>query len=161
MKYSIITLAALAALTTWSSSAAAEKPGTLGIGLGAGTLSNGLSGKYYMSSYALQANVGTFGNSSDRFGGNGFAVSVDALLEPGSLFSNDILSIDWNIGLGAGLGLNDSITSIAVAGVAGLEFNFKPIPIDLVLEYRPTLLVIEDVHFEPVDFSGHIRFYFF
>ena len=74
--------------------------------------------------------------------------------------TTEFFSLDWSFGLGAGVGVRDDNTGIAAAGVAGLEFNFTVIPIDLVLEYRPTLAIHPDVDLDLVDFSGHLRFYF-
>lgn len=145
--------------------ARAERPihssGRFGIGLGGGTISNGLSAKYYMTAgTAIQANLGSYGNGGDRADFGGFAASADFLLERGPLTTTGYFSLDWSFGLGAGVGVRDSNTGIAAAGVLGLELNFTVIPIDLVLEYRPTLGISPDVDFEPVDFSGHLRFYF-
>ncbi len=162
MKNILTSVFALALIAGWSSSALADKPGSFGIGIGAGTISSGLSLKYYSSpSFALQANVGTYGTAGDRSNFDGLAFSVDGLLEQNALFKNDVVSIDWNLGLGAGLGLYNDDLGLAVAGVVGVEFNFVPVPIDFVVEYRPTLLLSPDVHLEPVDFSGHLRVYFF
>lgn len=161
MKHLVISVFTLAVAIGMSSSAWAEKPGTFGIGIGAGTISSGLSGKYYMPSFAIQANVGTYGAAGDRYGDfDGLAFSVDALLEQDALFQNDVVAIEWNLGIGGGLGLFDDTLALAAAGVIGLEFNFVPIPIDFVVEYRPTLLLSPDVHLEPIDFTGHLRFYF-
>lgn len=159
MKTSLVSLVALVTTLAWAAPAHADKPGTFGIGLGAGTVSNGLSGKYYMGSFALQANLGLFGAGADRFGNNGFAFSVDGLLEQNALFKNGVVSIDWNLGLGAGLGASDNAFVLAAAGVLGLEFNFIPVPIDFVVEYRPTL-VITELDLNVIDFTGHLRYYF-
>lgn len=159
MKTSLVSLVALVTTLAWAAPAHADKPGTFGIGIGAGTATNGLSGKYYMGSFAIQANLGLYGVGADRFGNNGFAVSVDGLLEQSALFKNGVVSIDWNLGLGGGLALSDDNFLLAAAGVIGLEFNFVPVPIDFVVEYRPTL-VITGLDLNPIDFTGHLRFYF-
>ncbi len=162
MNKTLISSAAIAVSLLFSSPVLADKPGTIGIGLGATTFASGLSGKYYMSdSFALQGAVGTYGAGADRFSNfGGIAVGIDGLVENSALTRNEIFSLDWNFGLGAGVGLFEDTLGLAVSGVVGLEFNFVPIPIDLVLEYRPGLLVVPDVGIELVDFSGHIRFYF-
>lgn len=159
-KTTLISLIALAGTLAWAQPASAEKPGTFGIGIGGGTISSGLSLKYYMGSFALQGTIGSFGSAADRFNFGGVAVSVDGLLEQNALFENGALSIDWNFGLGAGLGLFNDNFALAVAGIVGLEFNFKPVPIDFVVEYRPTLGLVGGFGLEPIDFSGHLRFYF-
>ena len=45
-------------------------------------------------------------------------------------------------------------------GVLGLEFNFIPVPIDLVIEYKPSLLLIDHIDFSAYSFCGHVRIYF-
>ena len=167
-KQSLIACAALAALALAATPAAADnKPihnaGRIGIGLGGGTIANGLSGKYYTGAkFAFQANLGTVGGrGGDRFKDNGgIAVSLDGLVENGPLTTTEHFSLDWSYGLGVGFGSHNDATAIAVAGVVGLELNLTVIPLDVVLEYRPQLGLDPDVEFDPVDFSGHIRFYF-
>lgn len=166
MQKTLIAVAPLAAILLMSTPAAADKPihaaGRFGLGVGGGTISNGLSGKYYMTgATALQFNVGTFGGGEGRYKDmGGFAVSADFLLERGPLTTTEFFSLDWSFGLGAGVGVRNDNTGIAAAGVLGLELNFTVIPIDLVLEYRPTLAIQPDVDLDLVDFSGHLRFYF-
>ena len=161
MKITLISLIAALAVATVSETAHADKPGTFGIGIGGGTVSSGLSVKYYMGgSFAVQGNVGFLGAGRDRFGGNGVAVSLDGLLEQNALFKNGFVSIDWNLGLGAGVGVGGDVLVLAAAGVIGLEFNFIPVPIDFVVEYRPTLQILDNINLKPIDFSGHLRYYF-
>lgn len=141
--------------------AAQAKPregGSTGVGVGSGTFANGLSIKHVMGGSAIQANVGSWGTYR-KFGG-GLALSADYLLEMPTLASVSILDVAWNVGLGAGAGLVSDSLAVAAAGVAGLEFNFKPLPIDLVLEYRPGLLIVPDVSIDLVNFTGHLRWYF-
>jgi len=49
---------------------------------------------------------------------------------------------------------------VAASGVVGLEFRIIPVPIDVVLEFRPGFLIVPDFDFDPVDFTAHIRYYF-
>lgn len=159
----------ISTLLLLASSSAFAKPGTgnetFGLGLGAGTIANGLSGKYFVNEqHAIQANLGLFGGggAADRFTHyNGFGLSADYLVELGTIVqAADVMELAWNVGVGAGLGLNSKTFAFAGALVLGLEFNFLPVPIDVVIEYRPGLLIVPSVNFEPVDFTGHIRYYF-
>lgn len=50
--------------------------------------------------------------------------------------------------------------TLGISGVAGLEFSLNVIPLDVVLEYRPRLLLIDEVDFDLVTFSGHVRYDF-
>jgi len=176
------TRTALATLTLLSALALAapalaepiRTPGRFGLGLGSGTISNGLSAKYFVDkSNALQFNLGDFGGGGfDRrwrhFGGFGFG--FDYLYEMPTLArAGNAFELAWNLGLGVGVGLDDRDDghghgadhfALAAAFVLGLEFNFIPVPIDIVLEFRPGLLLVPRVDFDAVDFTAQIRFYF-
>ena len=146
---------------------AIKKAGNLGIGVGAGTLATGLSLKYFLSDFtSVQANVGfsrgCFG--CGRFGGRYYsesvAASVDFLLERGPIVGDNKLSLDWEIGAGAGVGLSDRNVAIAAAGVIGLQLNIHALPIDVVLEFRPGVVLVPEFYLNLVDFTGHVRYYF-
>lgn len=141
-----------------------RQSGGLGIGLGSGTLSNGLSIKYFLNdSNALQLVAGTWGGGGikDRFGDfGGLGVGGDYLYELPVLASASFVDIAWNLGAGVGLGLDDDALGLAGAFIAGLEFNFIPVPLSLVLEYRPTVGVLPGFGLDLIDFTGHLRFHF-
>ncbi len=128
---------------------------SFGIGLGSGTVTNGLSGKFFMGKNALQV---TLGGNDFKFGA--LHVGADYLWEMPALANGSVVEVAWNAGLGAGVVIGGDDLFVAVSGVLGLEFNFKPLPIDLVLEYRPSLSVIPKVGFGYDGFTGHIRWYF-
>ncbi len=172
-------LGAIVLVTTLASTAAAEPirtPGRFGLGIGTGTLANGLSAKYFMNKKnALQFNLGEFGGRGynrrwGRWGGFGF--SADYLFEmPAIARAGDAFELGWNIGAGLGVGFDNDdydhkdkhyhdYTAFAASFVLGLEFNFIPIPLDIVIEYRPGLLLAPYVDFYPIDFTAHIRVYF-
>lgn len=142
--------------------------GSVGLGLGAGTVANGLSLKYYFGAAgSLQMNVGAWGGggSKGRFKSfKGGAVSVDYLYEmPVIVRSRNVFVLAWNMGLGLGAGsagFGDDDAGLAAAFVAGLEFLFVKVPIDLVIEFRPAILVVPEVGFDLVDFTAQVRYYF-
>ncbi len=155
----------------WKGGKQVRSAGNIGVGLGTGTFASGLSLKYFADpTFAIQGNIGLWrdrwwGKNRDyRYygGGDSLALSVDALFEQGVFAGNGDIDLAWNFGLGAGLGLSDYNNSIGVAGagVLGLEILINVIPIDLVLEFRPTVQIVPDVRFDLIDFTGHIRFYF-
>ena len=156
-------LAALLCMSTAADAKPIHSAGRFGIGLGSGTIANGLSLKYFMAdSLAIQANVGVFGGRGrDRLKDNGgIAASADILIENSPLIASSLLNLEWNYGVGAGIGVRNDNSAIAAAGVLGLEVNFNVIPVDIVFEYRPNLALSPDVDLDFVDFSGHIRYYF-
>lgn len=158
LKHCITILLILFALIATSTSAmAADKVrGNFGIGVGQGTtVGFGISGKLYMGEgFSVQPVLG--------IGENRIGFSIDALLEMPALFASGPIEIAWALGVGPGIGIGDDSFGLAVAGVAGLEFNFSIIPglpFDLVVEYRPRFAIIP-VGLDLVNFSGHFRVYF-
>lgn len=161
---------ALVALAVAASPAVARADGRrssgFGLGLGTGTIANGVSLKGYMGGTALQGVIGVWGGGGigRRFGhADGVAVSVDYLFEMPSFAASQYFTLDWSFGLGAGFGVetfSNGSPRLAGSGVAGLEFNFTRIPLDVVVEYRPTLVLLRDVGLHLIDFTAHVRFYF-
>jgi len=135
--------------------------GNFGIGVGGGTAVSGLSMKYLLSTdTSLQAVVGGAGYANDDFGNTAIGVDLDFLLELPTLTTIDgLFELGWEAGLGAWTWIGDPFW-LGVNGAAGIQFNFQPVPIDLVLEWRPAVRVVPDVGVELVDFGGHLRFYF-
>ena len=170
--FSSFAVSASATVTTNFSlqSKAIKKAGNTGFGLGAGTLAVGLSLKHFLADdFSIQANVGYWRGcwncSHYYYNNNGLAMSLDFLVEGGPLLSiDDKLSIDWEAGLGGGLGINNWADNgglgVGISGVVGIQFNIHLIPVDFVIEYRPGLYVIPNVGLDIVNFTGHARYYF-
>ena len=72
-----------------------------------------------------------------------------------SLAQTQYFNLDWNFGLGGGVGVSTSGGSpgVAVAGIAGLEFNFTKVPIDLTVEYRPAIGLLPGVGIGLIGFT--------
>lgn len=142
-----------------------RQAGSFGIGFGGGLGPSGLSAKYYFSKdFALQGVLGGYGWGyygwgNDRFGGAGFGVAVDFLFEGPAIHETDVFELGWNIGPGVWLGAGPD-TWFGISGSLGLEFNFHPVPIDIVIEYKPALRIVDVVAFNPVNFGAHVRIYF-
>ncbi|TNE86265.1 MAG: hypothetical protein EP330_21220 [Deltaproteobacteria bacterium] len=159
MRAPVVLLFALA-----SSTAAAGEPirssGNFGLGIGSGTHSSGLSMKYYAAdNHAFQGVVGWWGlgRGADN---DGIGASFDYLIEGPALAHGDGLEIGWNIGPGVNTVITDNKgAALGVNGVLGLEFNIDPVPLDVVLEYRPGLRVVPDLEADFVGFGAHIRVY--
>jgi len=166
----IIVSAMSLALTAPAAHAAPDAvrvPGKIGVGIGSGTLANGLSAKWYLAyEHALQFNLGVYGGGGihSRWAhAAGFAFSVDYLFElPDIATVGRAFVLGWNVGAGGGIGVSNGHAQLAVAAsfVLGLELRFIPAPLDLVIEYRPGLLIVPEANFDPVDFTAHLRFYF-
>lgn len=132
--------------------------GNLGLGLGGGYWLNGISAKYFLGDgTALQGVLGGYGLGHDDYGGLGF--TGDFLWEMPALTTNQAFELGWNAGFGPSVGLGDEWFALGVHGTVGLEFNFEPAPIDLVLEYKPGIVVVPGVGADLWNFGGHIRVY--
>jgi hypothetical protein len=128
-------------------------PGNFGIGVGSTTIASGLSLKQFAGPTSFQLAAGCW-RSCD-----GVAASLDFLANMPALASGNVLSLAWNFGAGAAAGVGDGSIGAAGAFVLGLEVIFAPLPIDLVLEWRPAVHVVPDVGIDLVTFGGHLRFY--
>jgi hypothetical protein len=159
--------------------AASPSKGNFGIGVGGGTGTTGISMKYYLSdASALQGVVGVWGVG--RYEHDGLGLSADYLFEMPAFATSEVVDVGWNVGPGLWLAANSygynsyahdpywhdsdwhesDRLLVGASGVLGLEFLIQPIPLDIVLEYRPSVMVVPGLGFDLVSFDGHVRFYF-
>jgi hypothetical protein len=87
------------------------------------------------------------------------AGSLDYLFEMPALARTQYFNVDWSFGLGGGVGVPtvDGRVGAAASGIAGLEFNFTTVPLDLTIEFRPTVGLVPDPGLHLVDFTAHLR----
>jgi hypothetical protein len=146
-----------------------RRVGHFGLGLGAGTYATGLSTKYFFErSMAVQGNLGWWRDPYYCIGhrcyggGDSLALSADLLFERPSFAGNEQVNVAWALGGGVGLGLEDGFDrlGLAAAFVIGIEVNVDVVPLDIAIEYRPGIAFIPDFDIDPVNFSGHVRYYF-
>ncbi len=176
---SCVALTALAVAPNISEAApAVRQGGNLGIGLGSGTLASLLSLKYFTGGEAAyQFNVGVYGYGDGRYYGNRgqvIALGFDYLFERPTIAGGGDFELAWNVGPGISGAFNSSGDWVLGASfVAGLEFLLNFIPIDIVLEWRPSLFFNSgrsywrdnywgggNAGIDLVRFGAHIRFYF-
>jgi hypothetical protein len=103
------------------------------------------------------------GGARGRFGHvDGVAGSFDYLFEMPSLARSQYFTVDWAFGLGGGVGVPsfNGKLGAAASGIAGIEFNFIPVPLDLTIEFRPTVAIIPNPGLHLVDFTAHLRLWF-
>ena len=140
-----------------------RRAGSFGLGLGGGTSTGGLSAKYFVrETLAVQGVVGAgYGARSDADGWSaGLGLGADLLFEGLSFAELDGVELGWSVGPGVGLWAYDDQVALAAAGVVGLEACLLTFPLDVVVEYRPRMLLVPDVGFDWFSLSGHIRYYF-
>lgn len=149
---------ALAALLPTADAAPHRGSGHTGVGLGGGTLGGGVSVKHFLTdTSAVQGVVGAWGG----WGVSGVGVSADYLVHFPLLADTPELDIGWNAGPGAGVAVFSSGSAwFAASGVVGLELGVVEVPLDIVLEWRPTFLIEPVTRFDLLSFSGHVRWFF-
>lgn len=69
-------------------------------------------------------------------------------------------NLQWLYGVGGYAGFQNSISYIGAAGIVGLDYKFKDIPLNISLDWKPELNIIEKVGFEAstVGFSARFTF---
>lgn len=172
MRRWIVALVVWAGVLALSMPAMAQgRPAGWGIGLGSGTAITGVSLKNQMGERALQAVIGCWGGYRNNCYGLG--ASVDLLINMPLITEDDTVQLAWNLGGGGAIGLRSGGwarhphgdwrgDSLWLGGqfVAGLEFIFPKVPLDVVLEWRPTLFVIPTARLWIEHAGFHVRYYF-
>jgi hypothetical protein len=131
----------------------------VGVGLGSATVSSGVSLKWAAEKGgALQLVVGPWSTGFSTLDGVG--VNLDGIKEFRGIGSVGPIRIDGNLGGGGGVAMGGGGLGVAGSGVAGLDLALTNVPLELALEYRPTLWILPGIDFEPVGFSGHLRWWF-
>ena len=130
-----------------------------GLGLGGGAYSYGATGKVFLGSgMAAQAFVG--------LGWGGFNVGADALYEGKQLWGNGDFGLNWEAGAGAFV---STWGGIGVNAVVGLSLQFRPFPVELTADIRPTFLVGDWGYYRSspfgavpfdINYGGAVRYYF-
>lgn len=87
----------------------------------------------------------------------GAPVAIGVLLEKHTPLSTDGLS--YFLGGGGYVGFGGR-RNLGAQGVAGLEFKFPTVPINVALDWKPELNLINDLSFEPAAVGLSARFTF-
>ncbi len=93
-------------------------------------------------------------------GYSGFLAHADYLNTFGALVRSGLFDLPWYWGAGLDLGLGAGSAAFAVHGNLGVAMQFKPLPLDVFLEWTPRLWVIDFVQFHPIDFNAGLRVWF-
>lgn len=133
---------ALLSFTIPANAAEIGKELKIGVGIGGGTLTSGLSGKYYIGKIfgknsAVQAVVGA--------NGWGFGLGADFVMDAGMVFDDASGKVLWGFGGGASMiqynVLGEQLNYIGVNGLIQGAYHVKDFPIEIVLDYRPTFFL--------------------
>jgi hypothetical protein len=69
-------------------------------------------------------------------------------------------NLQWLVGFGGYLGLNNSTSNVGAAGIIGLDYKFAQIPLNLTLDWKPELNIVSKVGFESSGIGFSARFTF-
>lgn len=132
-------------------------PGNLGLGVSAGVWVNGASVKYFINeANALEGVVGLWGLGRAS---TGFGVSADYLREFPSLLEDSAYEVGWCAGGGPSMAGGGGAFAVGVHATAGIELNLEEFPLDVVLELKPGVLLLNDVVVESLDLGVMARIY--
>lgn len=169
MKKLVAALAVIFALMMAAPAAAeaGDRPDGFGLGLGTADSVQGVSGKVHTGDTAIQGVLGRWwGGWGTHWGrtwtrrNDGLGLSVDVLVHMDTIHEADAINIGWNIGGGGAIGLHpDWDPRLQGQFVAGLEFFFPDVPLDVAFEWRPGLLLSPGWGFSFGGAGAHVRFY--
>ncbi len=122
----------------------------IGIRLGpsSAAVKSGISFKHFLSN----------NNALEGIVGFGDGVTICGLYEIHKPLPAE--NLQWFIGFGAYAGFTGKTTNIGGAGIIGLDYNFASIPLNLSLDWKPELNLIEQVGFEASTVGLSIRYRF-
>ena len=102
-----------------------------GLGFGGGAYSSGLTGKVFLgNSLAVQA-FASFGWYW------GFDVGADVMYQGKQIWTNGDFGLNWEAGAGAFIAPGYG-AAIGVNGVVGLSLQYRPLPVEVTADIRPT-----------------------
>jgi hypothetical protein len=121
------------------------------------TLSNAVTGKYFITDRSAVEGIISFGN---KFG-------IGALLEVYKPFNAEGLSWFYGAGAYAGFAKNsdqfgkgDGRVYVGPTGILGLDYKFPNAPVNLSLDWKPELDIVPAINFIPDAFALSVRFAF-
>ena len=148
----------LIALSTGTAHAAPpiRNGGNIGFGVGATTYAAGLDLKYWTGpSMSVQAVVGLYDPIRFDADALSFGTDADVLWELPSFTQTDDFDFGMDLGLGGVFGFTPDFDLAAGANlVVGFNFHIDAVPLDIVLDYRPTVMLLDAVGPNPVDVTG-------
>ncbi len=117
------------------------------------TVNNSVSIKHFLNPKLAIEGLFTFDNKA----------AIGGLLEVHNPTSTE--GLKWFYGAGAYLGFDSDKTNtdralMGAQGIIGLDYKFANLPLNLSLDWKPELNIIENINFEPAAIGFTIRFTF-
>ena len=116
-------------------------------------VNNSVSFKYFMNPKLAIEGLFTFDNRA----------AIGALLEVHNDLSTE--GLKWFYGAGAYLGFDSDKTHtdralMGAQGIIGLDYKFANLPLNIAIDWKPELNIIDNINFEPAAVGFTIRFTF-
>lgn len=125
-----------------------------GIGLASGFATNTLTGKLYLgNNAAIQGFVGGY-----RF--QGLALTVDYVVEPVELAKGQAGRFFLGFGGGADFWSGNHYSSIGLHGIVELGWHLRAVPLEFVIDWRPTFFFGDSSGLGYDGANGAVRWYF-
>ena len=146
-------VALLFIVTSFAISSTAQNGGkysnALGVRLGSSVpaIKNGISFKHLMGNKAIEA-ILSFGDGTALCG----LYEIHKPLATANL--------QWFIGAGGYVGLNNSTNIAGGAGIIGLDYKFDQIPLNISLDWKPEINLVSKIGYESSGLGFSARFTF-
>ena len=149
MKKILIALTLIAGVTSFQYASAQEYKSALGIRLSSNppVVGNGITFKYFLNEKAALEGILAFNDP----------VAIGGLFEIHNPVGTP--GLQWFYGAGAYVGFN-TVANLGAQGIIGLDYKFQNIPINISLDWKPELNLIEEVSFEAGAIGFSVRFVF-
>jgi hypothetical protein len=122
----------------------------IGVRLGSSVpaIKSGISYKHFINNNAIEAILSL-----------GDGVGICGLYEIHKPIST-VENLQWLVGFGGYATFNNSNSNVGAAGIIGLDYKFKDIPLNITVDWKPELNIISKVGFEAsgVGFSARFTF---
>jgi hypothetical protein len=69
-------------------------------------------------------------------------------------------NLQWFIGFGGYAGVSNKITNVGAAGIVGLDYRFPNLPLNLSLDWKPELNLVQKLGFEGSTVGLSVRYVF-
>lgn len=147
MKKSLLMLCAAMVLSIATNAQNYKNAIGLRLGSSAPAIKNGITFKHFFGNNALEAIV-SFGDGS----------AICGLYEIHKPLAAE--NLQWFLGIGGYVGLDNKNSLIGAAGIIGLDYKFSEIPLNLSLDWKPELNLISKIGFESsgIGFSARYTF---
>jgi hypothetical protein len=150
MKKLLLIIAVAAISQTTKAQTESTYKNAIGVRLGSSVpaVKSGITYKRFLSKNAIEG-ILSFGDG----------VAICGLYEIHKPITT-VENLQWLWGFGGYVGFNNGSSSVGAAGIIGLDYKFKNIPLNITVDWKPELNIIEFVGFEAsgVGFSARFTF---